>query len=59
VGAVTVSVVDPVTEPDVALIVVLPGAIVVAKPVALIVATLDPDEPQVTVPVRSFVLLSV
>jgi hypothetical protein len=54
----TVSVVLPVTEPDVAEIVVEPRASAVASPPASIDATVASDEDQVTVAVMSFVLLS-
>lgn len=53
-----VSVVLPVTEPDVAEIVVEPRASAVASPPASIDATVASDEDQVTVAVMSFVLLS-
>ena len=56
VGAVTVRIVEPVMEPDVAVIVVLPCATDVASPALLIVAMLVADEAQVTVPVRFCVL---
>ncbi len=52
VAAVTVSVVEPLIEPDVAVIVVLPCATLVARPAAPIVATLVVPELHVTVPVR-------
>jgi hypothetical protein len=47
-GEVTVRVVDPLTEPENALMVVLPVPAAVAKPVLLIVATEVFEEPQVT-----------
>ncbi len=52
VGAVTVSVVEPLIEPDVAVIVVLPCATLVARPAALMVATLVDEELHDTVSVR-------
>ena len=59
---VTVSVVDPETLPDAAVIVVEPAAADVAKPmepaVLLIFATVAFDEVQTTVVVRSCVVLS-
>jgi hypothetical protein len=54
----TVSVVLPVTDPDVAKIVVEPRASAVASPLPSIDATVASDEDQVTVAVMSFVLLS-
>ena len=51
-AAVTVSVVVPLTLPEVAVIVVDPAASVVARPVVEIVATAMFDEVQVTEPVR-------
>ncbi len=54
----TVRVVDPVTEPDVADIVVSPTAALVATPAAEIEATAPADELQVTAEVRSWVLPS-
>ncbi len=57
VAAVTVSEVEPLIEPDVAVIVVLPCATLVANPAALIVATLVVPELHVTVPVRFWVVL--
>ena len=50
VGAVTVSRVLPLTEPEVAVMVELPGATAVASPVPLIVAVAVVPELQVTVP---------
>ncbi len=57
-AAVTVSVVDPLIEPEVAVIVVLPCATLVANPAALIVAALVVPELHVTVAVRFCVELS-
>src|ERR1700694_189552 len=57
-GAVTVSRVVPLTLPTVAVIVVGPGARVVAAPVALIVATVVADELHVAVAVKSAVVPS-
>jgi hypothetical protein len=57
-AAVTVSVVDPTTLPLVALIVDVPIFRVVAKPAALIVATVVVADAHVTVPVTSCVELS-
>jgi hypothetical protein len=54
----TVSVVLPVTEPDVAEIVVEPRASAVASPPPSIDATVVSEEDQVTEAVMSFVLLS-
>ena len=59
VAAVTVSVVDPVTEPCFAEIVAdCPAVTPVANPLALIVAAVALEEAQVTELVRSCVLLS-
>jgi hypothetical protein len=57
-GAVTVSVVDPTTLPLVALIVEVPAFTAVARPAALIVATVVVPDAHVTLPVRSCVELS-
>jgi hypothetical protein len=57
-AAVTVSVVEPVILPIVALIVEAPSFKPVAKPPAVIVATRAADEPQVAVLVRFSVLPS-
>ncbi len=56
--AVTVMVVDPVTLPEVALIVVVPTPVALASPLAEIVATVAAEELQVTVAVRFCVLPS-
>lgn len=48
VGAVTVRTVDPLTEPEVAVIVDVPTETAVAIPAELIVATLVAEEVQVT-----------
>jgi hypothetical protein len=58
VGAVTVSTADPATDPDVALIELVPTPTPVAKPPAVIVATPGVADVQVTWPVRFCVLLS-
>ena len=64
VALVTVSVVVPETLPSVAVIVVLPAATVVAKPLVLVtvalltMATAELDESQTTEPVMSCVVLS-
>jgi len=58
VAFVTVSVVDPTTLPLVALIVELPAFTPVAKPEALIVATVVVPDAHVTLPVKSCVELS-
>jgi hypothetical protein len=55
---VTVSVVDPTTAPLVALIVDVPAFTAVARPAALIVATVGVPDAQVTLPVRFCVELS-
>jgi hypothetical protein len=52
VAFVTVSVVDPTTPPLVALIVELPAFTPVAKPAALIVATVGVPDAHVTLPVK-------
>ncbi len=52
VGAVTVRPVDPLTEPEVAVIVVAPAAIAVASPPAAIVALLVALEDHATAPVQ-------
>jgi hypothetical protein len=51
-GAVTATLAEPVTEPEVAVIVVVPGATLVANPPLLTVAIVVADEVQVTVLVR-------
>jgi len=51
-AAVTVSVADPLIVPEVAVIVVDPGTMVVANPLLLIVATDVDDDDQVTLFVR-------
>ena len=58
-AAVTVSVVVPLTLPEVAVIVVEPVASAEARPVMQIVATATFDEVQATVPVRFWVVPSV
>ena len=58
-GAVTVKLVEPVTEPESAWIVVVPVVTLVARPAALIVATVVADELHMTELVRFRVLLSV
>src|SRR5690349_20402585 len=52
-GSVTNRLEEPLIEPRVATIVVLPWATVVASPALLMVATPGAEELQVTVPVRS------
>jgi hypothetical protein len=54
----TVSPVEPLTDPKMALMVVLPAATLEARPCALIVAAAALDDVQVTVVVMSCVLLS-
>ncbi len=54
----TVSGVEPLTDPKVALMVVLPAATLEARPCALMVAAAALDDVQVTVEVMSWVLLS-
>lgn len=58
VGAVTVNVVEPDTDPRVAVIVLVPAVTPVLKPVPEIVATVVVPEFQVTELVRFCVLLS-
>jgi hypothetical protein len=58
VGALTVTVLDPVIEPIVAVIVVLPATFAISIPLLSIEATVLSDEPQVTCDVRSCELLS-
>jgi hypothetical protein len=58
VAAVTVSVVELETEPEVAEIVEVPAATALARPEELTVATAVLEEAQVTEEVRSCVLLS-
>ena len=58
VAGVTVMVVDPVTMPAVALMVVVPTPVALAKPPAEMVATLATEELQVTDAVRFCVLPS-
>jgi hypothetical protein len=57
-AVVTVNVVEPVTEPEVAWIVLLPGPTPLAKPVLLIVPTEVLEEVQLTEFVRFWVLPS-
>jgi hypothetical protein len=54
----TVSKVEPTTDPDVALIVLVPAEAAVANPPALIVAVAVVPDAQVTEAVRFWVLLS-
>lgn len=54
----TVRVVEPLTEPKSALMVVAPGATLVARPCPLMVATAEVEEVQTTIPVMSCVLES-
>lgn len=56
-GAVTVSVADPLIEPEVAVIVAVPSATPMARP-PLTVATVPDDEVQVAVEVRFWVVPS-
>ena len=58
VAVVTVMVVDPVTLPEAAVMVVVPTPVAVARPPAEIVATVAAEELQVTVVVRFCVLPS-
>ena len=58
-AVVTVRVVDPLTVPEVAVMVVVPRPVPVARPPAVIVATPVDDEFQFTVAVRFWVLPSV
>jgi len=58
VAAVTVSTVEPTTDPEVALIVVVPIATAVASPPVLIVAVPVVPEAHVTMVVRFCVVLS-
>jgi len=58
VAAVTVSTVEPATDPEVALIVLVPIATAVSSPPAVIVAVAVVPEAQVTEEVRFCVLLS-
>ena len=51
-GAVTVSTVKPFTEPDVAVMVLVPEVSVLAKPALLIVAMVVAEEVQVAVEVK-------
>ena len=57
-SAVTVSGLDLLTEPDVAMMLACPPFIPEAKPVLLIVATLGAEEVQITVEVISLVVPS-
>jgi hypothetical protein len=59
VAVVTVSTVEPTTDPNVALIVLVPTASPVARPPALILAVAGVPEAQVTEAVRLCVVLSV
>jgi hypothetical protein len=56
VTAVTVNVADPLIVPEVAVIVADPGAMVVAKPLPLMVAMEVAEDVQVAVPVRFLVV---
>ena len=56
VSAVTVNVADPLIVPEVAVIVADPGAMVVAKPLPLMVAMEVAEDVQVAVPVRFLVV---
>ena len=58
VAAVTVMVVDPVTLPELALMVVVPTPMALARPPGEIVATVPTEELQLTVVVRFCVLPS-
>ena len=58
-GAVTATFAEPVTEPEVAVIVVVPGVTLVAYPAVPIVATAETDDAQLADCVRSWVLPSV
>jgi len=58
VAVLTVSGVEPLTDPKVALMVVLPVATLVARPCALMLAAAEFDDVQITVVVMSCVLLS-
>ena len=58
-GAVTVRVVEPVKPPELAEIVLVPCARLVARPPALTVATVGADEVQVGAVVKLFVVPSV
>jgi hypothetical protein len=58
-GAVTVSVVDPLKPPELAEIVVVPWATLVARPAAFTVATVGTEELHAAVPVRFVVVPSV
>lgn len=53
-GAGTVNTVDPLMLPDLAEMVVVPGATAVASPLALTVAVATAEELQVAEPVKSF-----
>jgi len=57
-GLMTVRVVVPVTPPDDAVIVVVPGATAVARPETLMVATTPLDESQLAVEVKFLVVPS-
>lgn len=58
VGWVTVNTVEPLTDPEDAIIVVVPTAIALASPEAEIVAVAADDEPQVALLLKSLVLPS-
>jgi hypothetical protein len=58
-GAVTPKLADPLIDPEVAVIVVLPGVTLVAYPAAPIVATAETDDAQLADCVKSCVLPSV
>jgi hypothetical protein len=58
VAGVTVNVVEPETEPFVALIVVLQGPLPLKRPFVIHKASTESDDSQVTVAVRSCVVLS-
>jgi hypothetical protein len=57
-GLFTCSAFEPLTDPEVAVMLVLPAASALANPELLTLAVVPEDEAQVTVEVRSLVLLS-
>jgi hypothetical protein len=57
-GEATVRTLDPVTDPDVAMMLVVPAVKPTAKPAALTVPILGADEPHATEALRSLVVLS-
>lgn len=56
VGGVTMRIVEPVTDPETAVIIVCPGAIVAPRPVLLMPAMVTSEDAHITADVRSCVV---